>query len=503
MADAKEPDRSGVNGRSRRTLFSLGMAACWVASVLVVAHGMAQWGDGAVAAGAEATPVHVADSSPGFLARFNESFSSGRLMVSLLLLACSAFFSATEVAFFSLHKLRVRAMRESDHYLSRRAAQLLDHPGNLLTTILMGNNIVNVLLTIVLAPKLEELFAASLGLPSAASYLVAGIISMAILVLFGEITPKVIAVLRNESFACFAALPIAGVDWLLAPLRNAMLGLVGFLFRVTRFSQVRPAPFMTDEEFKSLLSDGQAVGVIEEDERRMIEGVLEAGDIVVREILIPRPDVVALPEQATIADALVVLREQEYARVPVYEDNLDHITGVLYVKDLLQSVAMGKTDQPIRPLLRKPLFVPETMNAADFIKTAQRMHMHLAIVVDEFGGTEGLVTLHDALREVVGDIGDEVLEETPPYEVVGEGVYRVEGNLPLDELQDLTGVPVEDEEHTTVAGFLMDLSEKVLDAGDRVVHEGIEYTVEAMEKKRVARILIRVPQPKEEEVHES
>lgn len=483
MADAKDPGRSSGGSSVRRARWVA--TAGWVVIVLLLINSFGGTADPPTADQA-ATLKQVHHS-------LGELFPAERVMAALFLLCCSAFFSATEVAYFSLHKIRIRAMRESDQVLDRLAAKMLDHPGNLLTTILMGNSMVNVLISIVIAPQLEEFFAQVFTLPTSASYIIAVILSTAILVTFGEIMPKVIVVWRSESYARFAAAPIYLVDRVLAPLRNVMIGMTGLIFRLTRFSRVASAPFMTDEEFVSLLSDGEAVGVIEEDERRMIEGILESSDIMVREILIPRPDVVAMSEDAEISDALATLRESEYARVPVYRGNLDHITGVLYMKDLLPSVALGKTDLPIKPLLRKPLFVPETMTAADFIKTAQRMHMHIAVVVDEYGGTEGIVTLQDALREMIGEIGDEALEQQPPYELVGEGLYRVEGNLSLDDLQQLTGAPVEDEEHTTVAGFLMDLSEKVLQEGDRVEHAGVEYLVERVEKKRVAQVLIKVP----------
>ena len=483
-SDAVRPRR---HRRARSPLALMAVTALWVAVALFLVNAVGGAPSSAAEAGATAEGMSLGDA-------LREHFPRQRVALSLFLLACSAFFSATEVAFFSLHKLRVRAMRESDHALARLAARLLEHPGNLLTTILMGNSIVNVLLSVVLAPRLEALFSSLfLEAPAAAASATAVFVSTAILVLFGEILPKTMVVWQSEAYAQFASIPIAAIDWLMRPLRDSMILFTAFLFRITQFSQVRPAPFMTDEEFKSVLSEGEAVGVIEEDERRMIQGILEFGQVMVREILIPRPDVVALREDASIEEALALFREQEYARIPVFRENLDHITGVLYAKDLLPGFSSGQTGGPIRPLLRKPLFVPETMSIADFIKTAQHMRMHLAVVVDEYGGTEGIVTLQDALREIVGEIGEEALEQKPPYETVGNGLYRVEGNLPLDALEELTGVPVSDEEHTTVAGFLMDLSEKVLDVGDQVEHEGVRYQIEAMDKRRVARVLIQVP----------
>jgi CBS domain containing-hemolysin-like protein len=421
------------------------------------------------------------------------------LLASAVLLLCSAFFSASEVAYFSLHKLRVRAMREQGNFSARLAAGLLEHPGSLLTTILMGNSVVNVLLSVVLAPRVETAFAQMGDLPLPASYALAVLTSTAILVMFGEVLPKILVVWRNEAFAEIAAGPLYVISGIMAPLRNGMIFFIAFLFKVTRLSEVALAPFMTDDELKSVLSEGEATGVIERDERRMIEGILEFSEMTVRELLIPRPDVVALHEDATIGEALAVLREQEYARVPVHQENLDHITGVLYAKDLLPAFREGTFELPIQPLLRKPLFVPETMTVADFVKTAQRMHMHLAIVVDEYGGTEGIVTLQDALRELVGEFGDEALEREPFYSCVGDRLYEAEGNMPVSDFEETFKLPMDDEEHTTLGGFLMGRTEKILEVGDEIVYEGVRFTVTEVEGRRVAKLRFEVPAHLEEE----
>jgi len=413
-----------------------------------------------------------------------------------ILLAFSAFFSASEVAFFSLHPVRLRSMRQSGNILEHLAAHLMDHPGNLLTSILMGNCIVNVLLGIVLGIRVERLFQEILLPPTVAnpvlSYALAVALCTAVLVFFGEITPKLVVVRNGEWFARVAAVPMYVVDRLLMPVRGAVIQLVAFLFRVTRFSEVRPAPFMTDEEFKSILTESEASGVIEEEERQMIQGILEFSDVMLREILVPRPDMIVLKDTSTVGQALAVVREHDYARMPVYKDDLDDIIGILYAKDLLPAVDRGELDQPITPLLRKAHFVPETMTVAEFMKTAQRLRTHLAIVVDEYGGTEGLVTLQDAVREVVGDIGEDDELEAPLYTPIEEGVFQVDGSLPLDDLAELTGIPVQDEEHTTVAGFVMAHSDRVPQVGDEIEAEGIRCRVEEVEGKRLSRLRIQV-----------
>lgn len=423
------------------------------------------------------------------------NFRPGLLAIVIGLLSLSAFFSASEVAYFSLSPLHIRAIGERSGLLDREASRLLAHPGELLASILMGNSIVNVLLGVVLALPVERFFERILQdiLPPAFSYLAAVTVCTAILVIVGEIVPKLLVVRNNEFYARIAALPLRLSSAILLPLRHGVLWLVGFLFRITRFSDLRPAPFMTDGEFDSLLNEGEATGALEKDEREMIQGILKVGESMVREILIPRPDMVAINEGATVAEALDLFIEHEYARIPVFGENLDQITGILYAKDLLSHVDQGDMEIPIRPLVRPAHYVPETMTISDFMKSVQRLRTHLAIVVDEFGGTEGLVTLHDALREIVGDIESDDHPEEPTVVQLGKNLFEVDGSFSLDELETLTGVPVDDEEHATVAGFLMEQSDKVLEVGDQIRHEGVRYTVEAMEGKRVSRLRIRIP----------
>jgi len=419
-------------------------------------------------------------------------FTQRDIVFIAVLLGISAFFSACEVAYFSLGPLRLRAMAAGTSFLDNRAARLMRQPGELLTSILMANSIVNVLLCVVLALPAEMLFERFLPPPFA---YIAAVAACATLIIFlGEILPKLLAVRKNEAFARSASLPLLVSASLLQPLRHSVIVVIGYLFRVTRFSQVRPAPFMTDEEFVSLLTEGEATGAIEKDEREMIQGILKGNDVMVRDILIPRPDIVALNESATVAEALDVFCEHEFSRIPVYRESLDNIAGILYAKDLLAFADQNEMGAPITPLIRKVNYVPETMTVLEFMKSVQRVRTHLAIVVDEFGGTEGLITLHDALREVVGDIEAEDREDVPQVKTLDTNLYEVDGGFPLDELESITGVAVVDEEHTTVAGFLMEQSDKVLEVGDQIDHEGVRYTVEEMEGKRVSRLLVQTPE---------
>lgn len=437
-------------------------------------------------------------------------FPASVILGFALLLGLSGFFSSSEIAFFNLTRWKLRSMEEDGTVTGRLVAQLMEQPGKFLSTVLVGNTIVNVLIGILLGTRVELAFeeflravrpdAAGGDAHTATAYLAAVAVTTALLVFFGEIIPKVFAVRISHAYVRVAVAPMLAAERVLHPIAKGVLWITNQIFHVTRFHEIAAAPFITDEEFKSVLSQGEAHGVIDEDERQMIQGILEFRDVILREILVPRPDVVALPETATVADALQLLRQEEYSRVPIYRDDLDHITGVLFMKDLLPSFAKGNLDRSVRDLARPPYFVPEIMSVKRFVEDIQRQRVHLAVVVDEYGGTAGIVTLHDAIEEVVGDILDPSDEEDISFERLSETDYRFDGSVSIDEFTDLTGIALEDEEHETVAGFLMDLSEKVLEPGDVIPHTGAVFTVETMDGKRVQTLRVHIdPRPHEEE----
>lgn len=407
----------------------------------------------------------------------------------ILLLALSAFFSSCETAFLAIQKPRLRGLRQEDALTSRLVVQILDEPGRFLTTILVGNMLVNTLIGVVLGSRLNDSFEA-LGMGAAAASSATIALCTGVLLVFGEILPKVFAIRARETYARVAVLPLNAADRLLAPFRTALLRVTDFLFQITHFSAFRAAPYITDEELKTVLSSDETPSAIKEEGRQMIRRILEFHDVSLREILIPRTDTVALPEDATVAEAHAQFREYEYSRVPIYREDLDHIVGILFAKDLLPSVLKAELDRPVKSLARTAHFVPQTMSVQQFVRAVQRQRSHMAVVVDEFGGTAGIITLHDAVEQVVGSLRDEDDEEPPPYEQTPEGGYRVDGSLPLDDLSELIGVPLEDEEHNTVAGFLMARMEKVPSVGDMFDYTGVRFTVEHVEGKRAESVRV-------------
>jgi CBS domain containing-hemolysin-like protein len=453
-------------------------------------------GQGDATALQEVGTASLADAAPSFTGEAVQTVAGKTLTpavaaIVVLLLCCSGFFSGSETAFFSIHSLRLRAMAEEETLTGATVARLMENPSRLLTTILVGNMIVNVLIGVLLGTRVETMLTPHFEWEPA-PYLLAVGITTAVLVTFGEILPKVFAVSTGEAFARAAVLPLLAADRVLAPVRDSLLQFTEFLFRVAHFHDFHAAPFITDEEFKSVLAQDDVNGVLEEDERLMIRGILEFRDALLREILVPRPDVVCLPDDATVADALEMLRENAYSRMPVYNDNLDNVSGILVAKDLMPSYAKGEMDQPVRKFVRPCHFVPETMTVQQFVNDARRHHAHMAIVVDEYGGTEGIVTLEDALEEVVGDILHEEEETEAELQRIDDRVYRVGGSANLDDLNEELGIELEDEAHETLAGYLMDQMEKVPEPGDEVTSADARFVVEACEGKRALTVRIEL-----------
>ncbi len=430
---------------------------------------------------------------------FRTFFGPGVIVGLVVLLALSGFFSAVEVAFFSLHRVRLRALAAEEGVIGRVITGLMRHPAQLLSTILIGNMTTNIIIGVLLPPRLEDYLESVTGLGTIASSIITVMVATVLVLFVSEITPKVLAVSVAEPLARISALPMLIMDWCFAPARWASMRFTELLFRITRFNDIPPAPFMTDEEIISVLADSEGHGVIEEVEGQMIQAILASGNAQLREILVPRHEIIAIDRSAHVGQAIELFRRHAFSRMPVFQDDLDHITGVIVAKDLLPYVVRGELDRPIGPLARRASFVPETMTIREFIRYSQRKHMHLSIAVDEYGGTEGLVTLDDALEEVVGDIRDAATVNGKRYKRLAKGCYRVEGTMPLDDLSRLLGVEFESTTHETTAGFFMDHLGRIPQPGDIVERDGVLFTVEEVQGKRASALRVEARRPRQEQ----
>ncbi len=415
--------------------------------------------------------------------------SLGQGIALVFLFAFSAFFSGSETAFFSIPRFRLRKFKEEGEPATRRVALLLDRPNRLLVTLLTGNTIVNVPASAILGLALERTLYQA-GLPEPAAFVLAVIAMTGVLLLLGEISPKIFALRDPERTASLVAGAVAFFELILAPVGKLLLGVSGFLLKGLGAHKLRAAPFVTEAELETMVSLSEREGVLHREERRMIEGIMEFTDTTVKEVFVPRTDIKVLKKNATVSTALDLIRTTGFSRIPVFDATIDHVIGVLYAKDLLPFIGYRETDMPICDLLRTAYFVPENKRVAELLNEFQQNRVHCAIAVDEHGGTAGFVTLEDLLEEVVGEIHDERDVEKPLIEEAGPEGIVVDARTPLDELSEVTGRDFHDDEHESVGGFILSLTGHLPKKGEKIGYSGLSFIVEEVSERRILKIKV-------------
>ena len=397
------------------------------------------------------------------------------------LLYFSGFFSGSETAFFSLSKLDLGEMPPGS-----RVRRLMDKPEKLLIAILVGNTLVNVA-----TGSLGALAALALGrahhYPEGLTIaLEVGVVTFVILVV-GEVAPKMYAMQRNVAVARRNAGLLSVVMNVLRPVVSALDVLAG---KLSGGAAGEERPFVTAEELRTIVALSEERGTLEEDERDMIDSVMEFGDTVIRELMVPRVDMACFDSAVTVGAATDGVKELGFARVPVYEGDLDHIVGILYAKDLLKFDTETDRDRSITDILRSPLFTPESKNAGELLRELQRRRTHIAIVVDEYGGTAGLVTLEDLIEEIVGEIRDEHDQEEPLLTVIDKSTLMADGMVRLDELAESMELTFEGEGVETLGGYLMDAFGRIPSEGEKLERDGAEFTIESVVEQRITSVRV-------------
>jgi CBS domain containing-hemolysin-like protein len=309
-----------------------------------------------------------------------------------------------------------------------------------------------------------------------------------------EAMSKTFGVLHSDR----AALMIAPLVWFLgralaAPTR-ALIGIANVLLPGRGLKQ---GPFVSEAELRSMAEIGQEEGSIEREETQLIHSIFEFGDTIVREVMVPRPDVIAIESDKTLRDVQAMVLEHGYSRIPVFTDDLDDVLGIVFAKDVLKALHQGKRDMPLREIVRDAHFVPESKKVADLLREMQREKFHIALVTDEYGSVSGLVTLEDLIEELVGEISDEYDVEEPVLEEVAEDVYRVDGKMAIDEFNEILDVELPAGEWDTVGGLMLGLMGSIPDEGEEVVFQDLTFTAERVNGRRIAKILI-TRRPKED-----
>jgi len=411
----------------------------------------------------------------------------GLLALSLLL---SAFFSGSETAFMAVNRLRLRHLADSGDRRAALIKKIADNPDRLLGTILLGNTVANIaaasLLTYMVTTLAPDDFA------DTASLLASVALTLFILV-FCELIPKMVGATHSLASTQKLAWPVRASIVLLSPFAR-LAGSIAAVF--LRFFRLQPttSPFahaLNEDELRALIAASSA-STLAEGKRAMLRSVLDMGATQVREVMIPRTDVTAVDIRDPLPEILSVIRQTNYSRIPVYRESPDNIVGILNVKDLLQHL-----DHPegirLPHLLRPAHFVPDSARLEDILRRMQTMHLHMAIVVDEFGGVEGIVTLEDLLEEIVGEIRDEHDVEPDLIRELGAGTYLVAGTVPVREFNRAlhTTIP-ESREYTTVAGFMQTLTGRLMREGESVRYKELHFVIEKAEGFRLVTLRVRI-----------
>ncbi|MEG1825260.1 MAG: hemolysin family protein [Cloacibacillus sp.] len=370
-----------------------------------------------------------------------------------VLLAFSVYFSMTETSITSAGRGKLLAMADDFPHHKKGFLWLADNIAKAINVTLIGNNLVNIAASAVATSVAISIF----GLAGPA---VAVAVMTLLIVIFCEILPKNIAIAKKESVLLICMPLLRLFNFLLTPVMALLQTILKLIGKLIGMDLVSYSALISREEIDHIVSEGSAAGALEEDERKMIHGVIAFEETRVSEVMAPRIDMFSIDESDSVNDAVKIFLESGHSRIPVYKEDMDDITGILYAKDLLRPLSNGETDIAINKLMRKPLYVPETMKTDEALDMMKKARKHLAIVVDEYGGTAGLVTLEDLIEEIVGDIQDEYDKETPEILNVGENCYIVQGQVNLEDLAEALNYPFDTiyVDVDTLAGMILEIT---------------------------------------------
>lgn len=421
-----------------------------------------------------------------------------QLLILMILLGLSAFFSSAETALTTVNKLRMRTLAEAGDKRAQTLIQVIEDPAKMLGTILVGNNIVNLS-----ASSLATTLALKV-VGSQAVGVATGVLTLLILV-FGEISPKTVSTIYAES----VALRYAGIIRTLMILFTPVIFLVNklslFFLKMLRVDPNRKQESITEDELRTIVEVSHEEGVIEIEEKKMINNVFDFGDSVAKDVMVPRINMTFVDVEANYDELIEIFREEKYTRIPVYEETTDNVIGIINMKDLLLLEDEDRKNFSIRRYLRQPLYTYEFKKTAELMLEMRQTFNNIVIVLDEYGATAGLITLEDMLEEIVGEIRDEYDEdEEDLLRKIGEREYLVNASMKLDDLNEQLDLDfeLESEDYDSIGGLVIGLLDHLPEAGETVSYEGYRFVVESVNKNRIETIHIYLPELEAEEAAE-
>ena len=403
-------------------------------------------------------------------------------------LILSFFFSASETALFSLNKLQLKKMqKEESDWRVNSIIKLLDDPQKTLITILTGNMFVNIAASS-LATYLAIKFFGNVGIG------IAGGIMIFMILVFGEIVPKSLAISNAEIIAKKIARPLEIISSFLFPLIFFFKIIINALYYFFGKKRIKEKKEITEEDLITLINVGKDEGVIEEEEKKMIRNIFEFGDTMVKEVMVPRVDMACIPLEAKLNSILRLIKKMGHSRIPVYKEAIDNIIGILYTKDLLvvyEQWYKSKEKFDLKKIIRRAYFVPENKKIDDLLDIFQRDKIQIAIAIDEYGGTAGLVTMEDVVEEIVGEIIDEYDKETKLYEIIDNNTVIADGIISIDKINELLNIEIPENDFETLGGFIYDLMGRVPIKNETIEYKNIQITIEQVVKNRITRVIIK------------
>jgi CBS domain containing-hemolysin-like protein len=410
------------------------------------------------------------------------------IVAIVLLFFFSIVLAAAETAFLRMSRVKALALEEQGEKRAGRLARMLERP----------ERTVNAVTLLALAAQLVTSYLLGILFGGSGWLIVALTLVLNVIVffVFAEAAPKTWAVEHTEQ----AALRTSGFLRFVTdfpPIRIIVRALLGFVNTILPGKGLKKGPFVTEEEIRQMADVAAEEAAIETSERELIHSIFEFGDTLVREVMLPRTDMIAVEADATVDQGIGLAIGAGKSRLPAFEDTTDNIVGLVFLKDLVARSAGGEGDQPVRASLRRPVFVPESKRVAELLREMQTEKFHMAIVVDEYGGTAGLVTMEDLLEEIVGEITDEYDVEEPQVERLADGTLRVPGRTPIDEVDELLDVDLPKEEWDTVGGLVFNTLGHVPVEGECVRESGLEFCAERVQGRRIVSVLIRALEPHE------
>lgn len=411
-----------------------------------------------------------------------------QIVILLILLFLSAFFSSAETALTTFNRIRMMTLADEGNKRAARALKAADDSGKMLSAILIGNNVVNLSASSIATSLALRLFG------SVGAGIATGILTVLILI-FGEISPKTLATIHSEKLAMAYAGIIQSLMTVLTPVINIINFLSLAFLRLLRVDPNKNNDTMTEEELKTIVDVSHESGVIETEEREMIHNVFDFSDALAREIMTPRIDMTFVNINDSYRDILEIYRKDRHTRIPVFEETTDNVVGLLNMKDML--LYEDKGHFAVRNIMREPFFTYERKNTAELFLEMQTKSINLAIVLDEYGITAGMVTMEDLLEEIVGEIHDEYdANEQEPVSKITDTEYVVSGSMNLDDLCDMLDIHLTSDDYDSIGGYFIGKCDHLPKAGEQIMtEEGIRLTVTAVIRNRIKQLRIQLPEP--------